>query len=254
MAAAPSAFAQGQEVFEWNGRVDREVQLSVRGNQVAMRDLRNGETGRERSRVMMQLPRQDGQLFVRLLNGRGSAQVIQQPSSRNNYTATIRIQDPSNGADDYRVAGYWQRNANGDVYGRNRNDRDNHDYDRDGRGRDRDDRGYPERDRNGVGNGQYNNQSMLHWSGNVDGELEIRVQNGRVDYRTLSGAQPTSVRADRGNSAARNAGRVAVAQNQGRGSVTVLQQPASNNGYTTVIRVRDPQGGYGFYDFNLITQ
>ena len=45
-----------------------------------------------------------------------------------------------------------------------------------------------------------------------------------------------------------------VVQNQGRGSVSVIQQPASWNGYTTVIRVKDPQGGYGFYDFNLIWQ
>jgi hypothetical protein len=45
-----------------------------------------------------------------------------------------------------------------------------------------------------------------------------------------------------------------VAQNQGRGSVSVIQQPAQWNGYTTVIRIKDPQGGYGFYDFNLIWQ
>ena len=40
MAAAPVAFAQygqygsGSELFEWNGRVDREVQVVMRGNQI----------------------------------------------------------------------------------------------------------------------------------------------------------------------------------------------------------------------------
>ena len=41
MAAAPVAFAQwwqrsasGSELFEWNGRVDREVQVVMRGRQV----------------------------------------------------------------------------------------------------------------------------------------------------------------------------------------------------------------------------
>jgi hypothetical protein len=47
---------------------------------------------------------------------------------------------------------------------------------------------------------------------------------------------------------------VFVTQNQGRGTVTVVQQPSSYNGYTTVVRVRDPQGGYGFYDFDLMMQ
>ena len=89
----------------------------------------------------------------------------------------------------------------------------------------------------------------------VDDELEIRVQNGQVDYRTIHGAQPTSIRADRGTlNMPRTNATLTVAQNQGRGSVSVVQQPASWNGYTTVIRVKDPQGGYGFYDFNLIWQ
>ena len=42
---------------------------------------------------------------------------------------------------------------------------------------------------------------------------------------------------------------VTVVQNTGRGTVTVVQQPSSWNNYTTVIRIQDPQGGYGYYDF-----
>src|SRR5207245_1334633 len=102
----------------------------------------------------------------------------------------------------------------------------------------------------------YNNngytQQALHWSGNVDGELEIRIQNGRMVYRNLSGQSPTGMRADAGNlSIPRNGAILSIVQNQGRGSVTVVQQPSQYNGNTAVIRVRDPQGGYGFYDFNL---
>jgi hypothetical protein len=265
VAAAPSAFAQrqrGQEIFEWNGRVDRTVEVSMRGNRLATRDLGNNETGRQNSRVMMQLPRQDGQVYVQLLRGRGSASVVEQPSAQNGYTAVVRIDDPSSGADDYRIAAYWQNYSNGDVYGRNSNSNSNVN------GRDRDDRresreSRESRDRNGNNNGNIygnnngrnNNLNLLHWSGNVDGELEIRIQNGRVDYRTLSGNQPTSVRADRGNASSQRVnGQVFVTQNQGRGSVNIVQQPSSYNGYTTVIRVRDPQGGYGFYDFDLMMQ
>jgi hypothetical protein len=259
------AFAQwgvarqsGQELFEWTGRVDREVQIVMRGNQVSTRNVGNGETGRARSRVMMDLPRRDGQVGAQLLSGRGNVDVIQQPSSQNGYTTIIRVTDAGGGSDNYRVAAFWQNYANGDVYGRDRNDR-NRDRDRDdiydrNNDRNNDRNGYPNRNR---GNGGYNNNGyqVMHWSGNVDGELEIRVQNGRIDYRTISGQQPVNVRADGGNlDLGRSAARVAVTQNQGRGSVSVVQQPSAWNGYTTVIRIRDPQGGYGYYDFDLFVQ
>jgi hypothetical protein len=246
VSAAPSAFAQrGQEIFEWNGRVDREIQVTMRGNRLQTRDVGNTETGRQNSRVMMQIPRQDGQVVVQLLRGRGSVSVIEQPSAQNGYTTTVDIQDPSSGADDYRIAAYWQTYSNGDVNRGNAN--------RDINRRDRDDNrgGVISRDRGAV-NGR---SSVLHWSGNVDGELELRIQNGRVNYRTVSGNAPTSIRADAGNAGGqRFNGQVFVTQNQGRGSVNIIQQPTANNGYTTVLRVRDPQGGYGFYDFDLMMQ
>jgi hypothetical protein len=256
VGAAPMAFAQfgngsrsGQELFEWTGRVDKEVQIVMRGNQVSTRNAGNNETGRARSRVMMDLPRRDGQVVAQLENGRGNVDVIQQPSSQNGYTTIVRVYDAQGGSDSYRVAAYWQNYSNGDVYGRDRGrdrDRDrNDDYDRNNNG-------YPNR---GRGNGGYNNNGyqVMHWSGNVDGELEIRLQNGRLDYRNLSGAQPTNIRLDRGNmSMPQNNSQVAIAQASGRGTITVVQQPSSWNGYTTVLRVRDPQGGFGYYDFDLV--
>ena len=36
---------------------------------------------------------------------------------------------------------------------------------------------------------------MMRWSGNVDDDLEIRIQNGRLVYRVLSGKDPSSIRA-----------------------------------------------------------
>lgn len=269
---APAAFAQqGQEVFTWAGRVDREVRINVQNNRVWTQDIGATEPGRARARMTARMPRQDGQLYVQVENGRGRVDVIQQPSAQNGYSAVVRIQDPSGGSDLYRVVGYWQAYSNGDVYSRNNNGRGvGRGRGRNGgddvyRKRDRDDdddrgRNGSGRDNGGInnnvyGNGnQYGNQA-LHWSGNVDGELEIRIQNGRVEYRNINGAQPTSIRADAGNlNLPRTNATISVVQNQGRGQVFVAQQPSNWNGYTTVIRVRDPQGGYGFYDFSLLWQ
>ena len=186
------------------------------------------------------------------------SRVASQPSAQNGYTTTVRIQDPRGGADTYRLVAYWQNYSNGEYIGRNRGR---------ARGRDRDNNGiYDNRNRDDIYRGrdnpgsngqygQYGNQTALHWSGNVDDELEIRIQNGQVNYRTVRGAQPTSIRADAGNlNMSRNNATLNVVQNQGRGSVSVIQQPSQWNGYTTVIRIKDPQGGYGYYDFNLIWQ
>jgi hypothetical protein len=267
VGAAPLASAQrqGEELFEWSGRVDREVQIVMRNGRVDTRDLSNNTYPRTRTRVFSQIPRQTGQVVVSKLNGRGSVDVVQQPDARNGYTTILRIADPRGGADDYRIATYWQGYASGDV-GRDRGDRDRGDRDRGDRDRgdrDRGDRGrdYPgdnrDRGNGGYGNGSVNsrNGTLLRWSGNVDGELEIRIQNGRVNYRTLSGAQPTSMRADLGTQGGqRSNGSVAIAGAQGRGQVNVIQQPTAQNGYTTVIRVRDPQGGYGYYNFDAVWQ
>jgi hypothetical protein len=253
--------SQGQELFEWTGRVDREVQVVMRGRNVWTNRIGQTEPGRAQIRELGTLPRQDGQLTIEVMNGRGSVDVIQQPTAQNGYTSIVRIVDPRSGSDTYRLVAYWQSYSNGEYIGKNRGrgrgngrngDRDDVYRSRD-RDNDRDD-GRNDNGRYGWPRGQ-SNQIMLHWSGNVDGEIELRIQNGRLDYRTLNGSQPTSIRADRENlNAPRSNATVGVVQNQGRGTVTLVQQPASWNGYTTVVRVRDPQGGYGFYDFDLLWQ
>ncbi len=248
VGAAPMLFAQREQVFDWSGRVDREVQLTMRGNDLSARSI--GSVSQTRSRVMRPLPRMDGQLVLQVMNGRGTVEVVEQPSARNGFTAVVRVQDPRSGADYYHITGYWQ------SMGRPSMDRG---ADRGAdRGVDRgaDRGGYREGDRGrGMGreNGRMgmNDQSLLHWSGNVDGELEIQIRNGRVTYRRLSGAQPTGVRVNEGRGANRNVGIVNVAQSQGRGTVRVVQQPSNRNGWTTIVRVNDPQGGYGYYDFDL---
>ena len=243
-----------QELFEWRGAVDREVQIVMRANRVWTNNVGRTEPNNERSRMMSSLPRQEGEVVVRLQDGRGDVDVIQQPTAGNGYTTVVRIRDPRGGSDNYRLAAYWRDVSNGDVYrnGRSRAAERNNGQRGDemsNRRRDRDD----DWDRGNTSN--IGRQSLMRWSGNVDDELEIRLQNGRVEYRTLSGAQPTSIRVNAGNTTIpRSNANVQVALSSGRGQVNVVQAPSQWNGYTTVLRVRDPQGGYGYYDFDLIWQ
>jgi hypothetical protein len=229
--AAPTLSGQ-RPLFEWTGRVDREVRIVMRGDDLWTQDVSGRDARRTRARVASALPTQSGQVRVQLLDGRGDVSVIQQPSSRNGYTTIVRIYDRSGGADRYRLAAYWQPlrgrwgDDPGDIYA----------------GNDRYDDRYGRRGREG----------MLRWTGAVDDEVEIRIQGRNVQTRTLRGNGTRDVRADLdGRALPRRDVTVMVRERSGRGSVNVVQQPSQWNNYTAVIRVRDRQGGFGYYDFDV---
>src|SRR5207302_139 len=172
-------------LLEWSGRVDREVRITVHDRDVWVRGADDRDSER-RPRLETALPLADGAVSVRVEEGRGDVDVIQQPSSRNDYTAIIRVRDRSGGADRYRVRAYWVPLRDG-WYDRGRDDRDR---DRD-RNRDRD----RDRDRGQWGGGR-GDRTALHWSGEVDGEVEIWLRGDRVSYRRLSGHELRGVRSD----------------------------------------------------------
>ena len=156
--SASSLFAQGRPLFDWSGRVDREVRIVMHG-----RDARTQTSGRvpfARSRfdVATALPERDGRVTVRVQDGRGDVDVVQQPSARNDYTAIVRILDRSGGADNYRLTAYWMPGEYGNGTW---NDRDGYPPrpGRDRDDRDRDDRGNGGwgRGNGGYGNGGYGN-------------------------------------------------------------------------------------------------
>jgi hypothetical protein len=174
-------------------------------------------------------------------NGRGDVHVIQQPSRRNDYTAVVRVSDPRGGADAYRISAWWIDAGNGPGNARDRGPWDDRGRGRDGwedeRGRGRDDR------------------VAFRWRGSVDGELEIRIRGERIDYRTISGRGTREVDAEVArNGIPRAVGELDVREWTARGDVFIVEQPSQRNGFTTVVRIRDPQPGYGFYDFSLTTR
>ena len=260
--SASTLFAQGRPLFDWSGRVDRELRIVMHGRDARMQTTSRTPFERPRLNVATALPQRDGHVSVRVEDGRGQVDVVQQPLADNDYTAIVRIRDRSSGADNYRVTAYWMP----DEYGNGTwNDRDG--YPNRG-GRDRDDRdgrntgggwgggngGYGNGNGgygNGNGNGNYD-RDVLRWTGDVDDALEIRIQGNRIDYRTLSGKSVRNVRANLvSGGLPRNDVQVFVTDQYGRGSVSVVQQPSAWNNYTAVIRVNDPRPGYGAYSFDV---
>jgi hypothetical protein len=210
-----SAHAQETVLGTWNGRVDREVQLTIRGTNVSSTTL-SGQQLNGRFRLATPLPRQEGTVRVETSGGRGEVSVVQQPSSSNGYTAIIKLSDRSRGADRYRVTTYWTPSTTV-VPGRGGMIR--------GRG------------------------AVLRWSGDVDADADIHWRAGNVSQRNLNAnvvRNPSS--SVTGNVMANRPGQIAVNMRAGRGTVEVVQQPDANNRWTAVIRIHDPQSGYGHYD------
>jgi len=102
-----------QELFEWGGRVDREIRIQAgRGSAQVINMGSNERNNGGRFRSMNMLPSQDGTVTVQVLEGRGQVDVVQQPSRRNGYTTVVRLRDPDGGASRYRIAAYFQPNGN----------------------------------------------------------------------------------------------------------------------------------------------
>jgi hypothetical protein len=256
--SATSLFAQGRPLFDWSGRVDREVRIMMHGRDARTETVARSPITRSRIDVATALPQRDGRVTVRVQDGRGDVDVVQQPSARNDYTTIVRIRDRSSGTDTYRVTAYWMPDDNGNGPWNDRdgypnrpgsNGRDDRD-DRGGWGRD--DRGGWGRDNGGRGGNSSYARDVLRWSGDVDDAVEIRIQGDRVSYRTLSGKSLRNVRANLvSGGLPRRDVQVLVSDEYGRGSVSVVQQPSSYNNYTAVIRVYDPRPGYGDYRFDI---
>ena len=102
-----------QQLFEWAGRVDREIRIQAgRGSAQIINMGSNERNNGGRFRSMNLLPERDGTVTVQVLEGRGRVDVIQQPSRRNGYTTVVRLRDPDGGAARYRIAAYFQPNGN----------------------------------------------------------------------------------------------------------------------------------------------
>ena len=81
----------GPGSLSWSGRVDDIVDITIRGGSVSYQTRSGATVSGVRSRLAGgALPRREGGVTIAAGNGRGSVQVVQQPSQSNGYTAIIR--------------------------------------------------------------------------------------------------------------------------------------------------------------------
>ncbi|HSF16282.1 MAG TPA: hypothetical protein VLK65_12090 [Vicinamibacteria bacterium] len=96
-------------VFRWRGRVDIGCDIEVRGSHHEVKDQGGAGTHEKSVSFSAPLPASDTPVSVDKLDGRGSVELVQTPSSANNFTAVVRIEDPKGGADEYNFELRWPR-------------------------------------------------------------------------------------------------------------------------------------------------
>ncbi len=198
----------------WNGRVDDRVNIMVRGNTLWVEDVSGNGVQTAYQNVSGSLPRRGTVVTAQRRGGRGSVTVIQQPDRSNNFTAIIQVSDPKGGADNYKVDISWTGNGRSNV------------------------------------EETYQSGSVT-WRGRVDQTANIVIYGADVHTQDASGTGISGVDFRITGSLARRPGSVTARKRNGRGTVTVLQQPNRDNDYTAIIQVFDPNGGADNYEVEI---
>lgn len=157
------------------------------------------------------LPRRATIVTVNRRDGRGSMTVIQQPSRLNNFTAIIQIDDPRGGADNYRLDINWTGSGTQEPY----------------------------------------QSGTVYWRGRVDNTVNITVSGSDVQSQDLAGTGLSNVSFNMAGYLAYRPGTVTVRKRNGRGTVTVIEQPSIRNDFSAVIQIRDPDRSDDNYEIEI---
>lgn len=92
----------------WRGKVDRELNLVIRGQDIEERVLSGQTYGNGTFNFTSPLPARRVNVDAVKKSGRGTVRVLQQPNRNNDFTAIVQIFDEGGGARDYEVEISWR--------------------------------------------------------------------------------------------------------------------------------------------------
>jgi len=198
----------------WSARVDDRANIIIRGSTIRSEDAAGTGLQVNYQNINGNLPRRAMTVSATRRDGRGDVRVIQQPSRTNDYTAIIQVVDSRGGSDNYTVDISWTRsNAN-------------------------------------SGNEPYRSGSV-RWRGRVDQTADIIISGSDVQSQDSAGTGLSGVNFNITGYLAARPGSVTARKRNGRGSVTVKQQPSWDNDFTAIIQVFDPSGGDDDYEVDI---
>jgi len=97
----------------------------------------------------------------------------------------------------------------------------------------------------------YSGPGTMTWRGRVDDYVELNIQGNRVRSREREGSQTLNEQVSFSNPLPRANVAVSVKKRNGRGRVSVVQQPNQSNNYTAIIKIDDDKGGADDYEIEM---
>lgn len=95
--------------------------------------------------------------------------------------------------------------------------------------------------------GQGKTTGTAYWNGRVDDRANIIIRDNTIYAENVSGNETTTVSQNMTGSLPRRATNITVRKRDGRGSVSIIQQPNRANNFTAIIQIYDPKGGASNY-------
>jgi hypothetical protein len=244
LAAAANTAKASEERFQWRGQVDGIDEILIRGGAVRVRHLEAKPIQRQDYRFTAPLPEWDTDLELHKIEGRGDVRLIEEPSSRNDYTAVVRIDDSDKMGDSYyEFELTWdERDSWGDWGDRDDHDRwDDADEDDDDEDEDADVWSW---------DGDWDG-GAFRWEGRVDIGAEIRIHGGEYEVEDAGGQGTQEYRSRFTSDLPEAELPVSLRQLDGRGSIELIQTPNVENGFAAVVRIEDSKSGADTYAFEL---
>lgn len=93
--------------------------------------------------------------------------------------------------------------------------------------------------------------NRISWSGHVDSTIIVHIHRDHVRVETVDGQPPTDTQRVVSEPLPETPVHVWLSEVHGRGSIQLVQEPNSDNNYTALVRISDPQPGRGYYTFVL---
>jgi hypothetical protein len=197
----------------WKGKVDDRATVTVTGISVQSQDVSGSGLEDVKYNMSAELPRRNIDVAVRKTDGRGDVQIIQQPRRENNYTLIFQIVDTKKGRDKYEIEATWDATR------------------------------FVE---------EPYQPGRIIWKGKVDNRVDLHISGSDLRINLVAG-RPTTDVSQSGSFylPRRNGTFVSARKREGRGSVTVSQQPSQENDFTAIIQIYDPEGSDDKYEIEI---
>jgi hypothetical protein len=207
--------------FTWEGDVNEFCILKVRRGQAQALEADGSLSPHQHFRFRTKLPDTNQTLRLQMLHGRGVVRFLTQPNLNNDYTATLRIDDPQPGPSHYSIALSWQESSYDEPNPRKAGRKDES-----GTARPASSEAMPA-------------QQAVSWAGHVEGTVRVSVRGTSSYSQIVSGElrgeqasilQPLPHRADL---------KYRVTKVSGGGQVQLIESPSEANGYTLTFEIRN---------------